>query len=551
MEDISNPAEGMVQTLTNMIYNLNLSVKKAVWASVIGMMILLTGCQGKQEKLPNIIFILADDLGYGDVEVYNPESKIPTPYLNKLAEEGITFTNAHAPAAVCTPTRYSILTGKYPWRSRLKQGVLWVWDKPLISEREFTLPKMLRERGYHTALIGKWHLGWNWPTIDGKPASLENEGRNVDFKKKVTGGPLATGFHYYYGDDVPGFPPHTFMENERAAIFPEDWYEGPPGISGPGAPGWTYEALLPAITQKAIAYIKDQVRNNEEQPFFLFFSMTAPHTPIAPVEEFAGKSEAGQYGDFVYQVDHSAGQVMKALEELDIDKNTLVLFSSDNGAIPIDGTNYAGSFGSIYDYGHYPNANLRGVKSDAWEGGHRVPLILRWPDKIETGSVSGDLVSLTDLLATFGAITGAVIPVDEGVDSYNLLPFPRPGNKSPARKNLVTQSGNGILSYHKGDWKLIMSSGSGGSWLKPKGELPYKEINDSDKRWKNIQLYHLEKDIEEKNNLAEEYPEQVSELVNELAEIISSGRTRAGPALENAGPGLWKQVEWIEEIRNR
>lgn len=508
-----------------------------------------TGCSDNTEKgeesLPNIIFILADDLGYGDVETLNPESKIPTPNLNEMAGEGMLFTNAHAPAAVCTPTRYSILTGRYPWRSEMKQGVLWVWDDPLIGEEEFTLPKLLNKEGYHTALIGKWHLGWNWPTKDGKPVNLDNEGRNVDFEQKLKGGPLSVGFDYYFGDDVPSFPPHTFIENDRVAINPSEWKEERPGLPGPMAPGWTYEALLPKITEKAVNYIQERTSANNNKPFFLFFSMSAPHTPIAPADPFIGRSEAGRYGDFVYQVDHSVGEILKVLEEMNISNNTLILFSSDNGAIPVDGENYVGRFGSIYEYGHYPNGNLRGVKSDAWEGGHRVPLIARWNNRIEPGSVSDELISLADLMATFGALTSHDIPVNEGEDSYNMLPLLLGENTGPVRKSMVTQSGNGILSYHKGKWKLIMSSGSGGSWSKPEGELAVKVKNEEDLEWENVQLYNLETDLTEQVNVAKMYPEITSELIQELTYIIRNGRSTGGENLENDGSEVWRQVEWM------
>lgn len=525
----------------------NRSLVSAVLFLEIGLLFFSAGCSdNEKENTPNIVFILADDLGYGDVEKLNPESKIPTPNLNRMAEEGMLFTNAHAPAAVCSPTRYSILTGRYPWRSELKQGVLWVWDDPLIEEEEFTLPKMLKKEGYHTALIGKWHLGWNWPTTDRKPATLENEGRNVNFDEVIKGGPLSTGFDYYFGDDVPSFPPHTFIENDRVAINPSEWRDEGPGLPGPMAPGWTYEALLPKITEKAVDYIRERVGNNKNEPFFLFFSMSAPHTPIAPADPFIGKSEAGRYGDFVYQVDHSVGEILNTIKEMGISENTLILFSSDNGAIPVDGENYVGSFGSIYEYGHYPNGNLRGVKSDAWEGGHRVPLIVRWDKRIEPGTVSDELFSLADLMATFGAITDYDIPGNEGEDSYNMLPVMLGKNTAPIRESIVTQSGNGILSYHKGKWKLIMSSGSGGSWSKPKGELPVMVENEEGLKWENIQLYDLEADLTEQVNVAQKYPELTSELIQELTYIIKNGRSTEGEALENDGMKVWKQVKWME-----
>lgn len=518
-------------------------IRQLVFSFII--ILTLLGCSEKPtQDLPNIIIILADDLGYGDPEFMNPDSKIPTPNLNRMAADGLSFTNAHAPAAVCTPTRYSMLTGRYPWRSRLKQGVLWIWDPPLIRPGEFTMGKMLRENGYHTACIGKWHLGWDWPTSDGKPATMENEGRNVDYSKPIMNGPLTAGFDYYFGDDVPGFPPHAFIENDHPLVWPSDWHNGSPGAPGAMAPGWTYEGLLPALTEKAEDYIRERTMKNKGQPFFLFFSMNAPHTPIAPAAEFIGKSEAGRYGDFVFQADHSVGRILETLRILDIEENTLVIFSSDNGAVPFDGENYTGKFGSIYEYGHNPNGNLRGVKSDAWEGGHREPFIAWWPGKIHPGK-SAALISQTDLFATFAELTDFRYSDTIASDSYSILPILLNSAEEPMRKSLVKQSGNGILSIQQGKWKLIMSSGSGGSWSYPKGELPVSTFSGGILTWQNVQLYNLEDDLEEQYNVAGQFPEVTAGLAELLAEQIKNGRCTDGPLLKNDGPQIWRQVEWL------
>ncbi len=518
-------------------------------AAMLFVLLTLSGCaHEKPDELPNIIVILADDLGYGDVAFLNPDSKIPTPNLNRMAGEGLSFTNAHAPASVCTPSRYSMLTGRYPWRSRLKQGVLWIWDRPLIQQHEFTIGEMLQEQGYHTACIGKWHLGWDWPTTDGQPATLDNEGRNVDYARPIMNGPVSTGFDYYFGDDVPSFPPHAFIENERLTVMPSAWNENGPGAPGAMAPGWTYEALLPALSEKAEDYIRERVSTGSGQPFFLFFSMNAPHTPIAPSAEFIGKSGAGRYGDFVVQVDHSVGRILKLLREQGIDENTLVLFSSDNGAVPFDGTNYTGRFGSIYDYGHNPNGKLRGVKSDAWEGGHREPFIAWWPGRIRPGT-SGALVSQTDLMATFAELTNFGLPDTVAADSYSMLTLLLGKDDRAKRGSLIKQSGNGILSIQQGKWKLIMSSGSGGSWSKPKGTLPVADTSGETVAWKNVQLYNLEDDLSEQHNVAEQNPEITADLAVLLAEQISKGRSTDGPILRNDGPETWKQVEWMNVLK--
>jgi arylsulfatase A-like enzyme len=524
------------------------------YVSIIGLCLgftLIFGCQGETTfDPPNIILILADDLGYGDVETYNPESKIPTPHLNGLAREGIHFTNAHAPAAVCTPTRYSILTGRYPWRSRLKSGVLWIWDGPLIERERLTLGAMLQQKGYHTACIGKWHLGWVWPTLDGEAPTLQNEGGNVDYSREIEEGPITYGFDHYFGDDVPSFPPHAFIENDRLVVKPSVWHEGKPGAPGAMAPGWTYEALLPALTKRAVDYLEDRAEDPADSPFFLFFSLSAPHTPIAPDQPFLGKSGAGRYGDFVHQVDHSVGLLLQKLEELGISENTLVIFTSDNGSVPFDGENYVGTFGSIYQYGHRPNGDLRGVKSDIWEGGHRVPFIARWPGQIPGGTVSNRLISLTDLMATFAALAEFTLPEQSAEDSQDILPSLLGKHEADVGEDRVFQSGKGILALHQGPWKLIMSSGSGGSWSQPKGELPYRDTLEGKVIWRNVQLYHLEKDPGEAENLADLYPESVEEMANRLKEIILED-IQGGIPEDSAGMSvLWEQVAWIKQTGN-
>lgn len=300
---------------------------------MLGCLLGLSGCKTSHKpQATNIIFIMADDLGYGDVRSFTPASKIPTPNIDRLASQGLSFRNAHAPAAVCTPTRYSFLTGRYSWRSDRKEGVTWVWEGPMIDSGRFTIGEMLRNRGYHTACIGKWHLGVDWPTTDGLPATLQNQGKNVDYDQPVKNGPVDRGFDYYFGQEVPGFPPHAFIENDRVTVKPSEWLEpGVAGIPGALAPGWRYEDLMYAITDKSIQYIKDQTSNEPERPFFLYFSMSAPHTPIAPHENFEGKTAVGRYGDYVYEMDHHVGRMLDVLDSLGISENTLVIFSSDNG----------------------------------------------------------------------------------------------------------------------------------------------------------------------------------------------------------------------------
>jgi len=302
---------------------------------------------------PNIVFILADDMGFGDLACQNPDSKVPTPNLDRLAAEGIRFTDAHSPSAVCTPTRYAALTGRYAWRTRLKRGVLWCWDRPLIEADRLTVGKLLQSLGYDTACVGKWHLGMDWPTTDGKPpvgmgsTRAKGSGSNVDFTKAIANGPTTRGFAYYFGTAVPNFPPYCFIENERTVGLPT--VPKPPGMfgcPGPMLEGWKLEGILPGLMHKAVAYIdakggrakNEAFRQKAGAPFFLYMPLTAPHTPIAPAAEFRGKSKAGAYGDFVCQVDHVVGQVLAALKRNGFAENTLVVFTSDNGSPARDGT---------------------------------------------------------------------------------------------------------------------------------------------------------------------------------------------------------------------
>lgn len=506
-----------------------------------------TDINSKESEKPNIIFILADDLGFGDVEHFNNFSKIPTPNLNKMAMGGASFFNAHSPAAVCTPTRYSFLTGKYPWRSDKKNGVLWVWGKPFIKKEDFTVARMLQDQGYHTACVGKWHLGWNWPTIDGQPATLENEGRNVDYSQPISGGPVELGFNYYFGDDVPGFPPHAFIENDRMAEPPNSWFNLKPFIAGASTEGWRYEDLLTKTTDKAVDYIVD--RAHKEEPFFLYYAMTAPHTPIAPHENFVGKTNAGIYGDFVHEVDHSVGRLVKVIDSLGVAENTILIFTSDNGSTTQDGTDYNGLVGSMKSkFNHDGSGGLRGLKADIFEGGHRVPFIVRWKGKIEPATSSNAMIQHTDMMHTFASLTNYNLKDNQGIDSFNVLPNIMGTDENSFREALVTQSSKGALAVQIDEWKLIMSSGSGGFWTKPFGEYPEVMISDGEIDWSNVQLYNLNNDLAETKNLAKKFPDKVNELAFKLKQYVLNGRSRDDLSTEKEIE-LWDPVKWIESLR--
>lgn len=495
---------------------------------------LFNGCQSAEEldTPPNIVYILADDLGYGDLSFLNADSRIQTPELDQLAAAGLHFTDAHSGSAVCTPTRYGILTGRYAWRTPLKQGVLWPYDPPLIQPERLTVAEFLKDQGYATACIGKWHLGWDWQLNHGGYArdsiqgfGFDRAGRlrieqSVDFTKTVDNGPISHGFDYYFGDDVPNFPPYTFIENDRLLAFPDqvkpDTMFGNPGKM---SAGWDLEGVMPAITRKAVEYIAEKGPNSKQKPFFLYFTLTAPHTPIAPADEFKGSSQAGAYGDYVQQVDWTVGQIMEALKTAQISENTLVIFTSDNGSPAREGVNMAGAVSSVLQYGHHPSYHFRGTKADIWEGGHRVPFIVHWPDQVAAGNLSDQTICHTDFLATCAAILGQSLPDHTAEDSYDLLPlFLDPGMEQAIREATVHHSGNGTFAIRKGKWKLILDAGSGG-WSHPKNDQALKD------GLPPVQLYQMDTDFGEQHNVEAEYPEVVQELKELLESYQHSGRS--------------------------
>jgi arylsulfatase A len=484
----------------NLLHGLTSSV-------LVGMFLL--SCPSKapaaeKPSVPNIVLILADDLGYGDPQCYNKDSKVPTPNLDRLAAQSMRFTDAHTPCSVCTPTRYGLLTGRYCWRTSLKRGVLNGYSPLLIEPKRLTVASLLKQHGYVTAGIGKWHLG------------LGDAGK-TDFGKPLRPGPLSVGFDWYFG--IPAsldMPPYVFVENEGVTEAPTATTEGQKMSrragdfwrAGAVAPHFKHVDVLPTITEKTIAFIHKQ---SADKPFFLYFALTAPHTPWMPTEEFRDKSKAGRYGDFAVQVDASVGRVLKALDDARLSDNTLLIFTSDNGAhwLPED----------IEKWGHRANGDLRGQKSDIWEGGHRVPFMARWPGHIAAGSTSKELICLTDVLATVAVVVGAKLPDDAGEDSYNILPVMR-GDKpdKPIREAIVHHSGDGTLAIRQGPWKLALALGSHGFSIprdiKPKpGEA-------------QGQLYNLDDDPREQKNLWLEKPAIVGRLTALLEKYKREGHSR-------------------------
>ena len=481
------------------------------------------------QQQPNIIYILADDLGYGDLSAFNPDGKINTPHLDTLAAEGMMFTDAHTSSAVCTPTRYGILTGRYNWRSRLKSGVLWGKSEALIPMERTTVASMLQDQGYHTAFVGKWHLGWNW--------TMDDE-ENIDFSKEVTHNPNDLGFSYAFGHAASlDIPPYVYVEDGMPTAIPTDStvnedYQGF-WRKGLTAPDFIHEQVTPHFFDKAMTYVTE--RSQSGQPFFLYLPLPSPHTPILPLENWQGKSGLNPYADFVMMIDDYVGQLMKTVEENGIAENTMVIFTSDNGCSP------RAEFDELTAKGHDPSYVFRGHKADIYEGGHRVPFIVRWPATVPEGSRSQEIICTTDLMATCAEIVGYSLQDDEGEDSYSLLPLLKGEEmQAPLREATVHHSVNGSFAIRQGDWKLIMCPGSGG-WSDPR---PKSEGID---QLPEIQLYNLDEDISETNNLQAEYPDKVKQLKNLLTRHIVRGRSTPGiPQLNETSDEarLWEQIWW-------
>lgn len=485
----------------------------------------------QRHSYPNIVFILADDMGYGDVSYLNEDGKIQTPHLDSLAAQGVVFADAHANASVSTPTRYGVLTGRYSWRSTLKQGVLKPYEAPIITADRLTMPKMLKEKGYRTACIGKWHLGWNWNTTDGKSPMDRKNGSNLAFDREIKGGPCDVGFDYFFGIDAPNYPPYAYIHNRHLVRLPESYLQTDNVLDirgGSGCKNWDLKKVLPVVEQKAVAYIDSM--SQDKAPFFLYLPLTSPHTPIVPDEMHQGKSGLNDYADFVVQTDKVVGSVMAALKRNGLVENTIVVFTSDNGCSP------KADFKYLNEKGHDPSYIFRGMKSDLFEGGHHVPCIVygkEFPHQIVR-----ETICLTDFMATFADRVGYAIQDNEAEDSYTLLPVLKSETDRTEREATVHHSIDGSFAIRKGEWKLLLSAFSGG-WSEPKGASA--DSSDSD-----FQLYHLGRDQEETKNVAKDYPEVVKELKQLMTRYVLTGRSTPGTPQKNEGGRYWKQLEWME-----
>ena len=472
-----------------------------------------------ENRNPNIVLILTDDLGYGDVSIFNPSSKIQTSNIDKIGRQGIVFTDAHSNSSVCTPTRYGILTGRYCWRSFLQQGVLDGYSEPIIKSTRLTIASMLKAKGYSTACIGKWHLGWNW-------AKKGISSDSIAYDKPIESGPLSLGFDYFYGfSGSLDMPPYVYVEGNNPVSIPNKITENRSvqklWRKGPVAPDFDHQECLSNLTSMSKKYIEEKA--NGENPFFLYFAMPAPHTPILPGDGFKGKSGIGDYGDFVFEVDSMIGVIISTLKEKNIFDNTILIVTSDNGCSPAAGTN------ELEKLGHSPSAQYRGYKADLFEGGHRVPLVVSWPRKIKTGRIRDQLICTTDFMATFAQLTGFKLSDNQGEDSFSF--YSQLSGKptfQKKRKVIVHHSYYGQFSIRKGDWKLLLTPYSGG-WSFPQQGAHDKEILHHSK----FQLYNLKNDVGEKTNLCDRYPAKVEDLKNLMIRYISNGRSTVGKSQPN------------------
>ncbi|MGI9240371.1 MAG: sulfatase family protein [Verrucomicrobiales bacterium] len=497
-------------------------------------LVIATGASDAKSAPPNILIILADDLGYGDVACYNPDSTIPTPNLDRLASEGMRFTDAHSPSTVCTPTRYSLLTGRMAFRTGFKGVFSGVGGPNMIEESRLTLPGMLREQGYSTALFGKWHVGMSFLDKDGKRITQRGiEGvKQIDYTRAIPDAPIHRGFDRFFGTACCPTTDwlYAYIEGDRIPLPPTKLIDKSPlpkhpysrdNRAGMIAADFNVEEVDLVFLEKSQAFLRSHAKEHPEKPFFLLHSMQAVHLPSFPADRFKGKTGAGPHGDFIFEMDWIVGELMTTLDELGISDNTLVMFASDNGPeVPT-------VIAMRRDHQHDGARPWRGVKRDQWEGGHRTPFIARWPGKIAAGTTSEEMISLTDLFATCADITGFTLPDDAAEDSFSLLPVMRGAPMiAPLRPHLLQQTISLAMSVRRGDWKLLDHKGSGGNNYGRDGEWGMKPfaLPDNDPEAPG-QLYNLADDPGETKNLYSVHPEIAAELKSILERSKQSGRS--------------------------
>ena len=518
---------------------------------------------------PNFVFILCDDLGYGDVKANNANGKIATPHLDQIAAHGMRFTDAHSSSAVCSPTRYGVMTGRYNWRSKLQNGVLGGLSPRLIESDRMTVASMLKAQGYRTDAVGKWHLGMDWVKLPGKDVSelsvetLEQV-NNVDYTQPIANTPTSVGFDSYFGISASlDMVPYCFIENDHVTANPTEKMMklvlnkgGPVSYTrgGPGAPGFKGEDVLPTLTKRALEVIGRNAA--AKKPFFLYLPLNSPHTPILPSKEWQGRSGINLYADFVMQTDDTIGQVIKALEAGGVADNTVVVVTSDNGCSP------SADYPTLLKAGHNPSYVYRGTKADIFDGGHRVPFMVQWPAAVKPGTVCDQTVCLLDFMATAADITGFKLPDNAAEDSVSFLPALKGATDKPLREAIVHHSINGSFSIRQGTWKLELCPDSGG-WSDPrplnpnanakaKANTGAKAKGKGDGKGKAkakqpaaplppIQLYDLSTDIAEQHNVQAEHPEIVERLTKLLEKYVADGRSTPGASQKNTvDPDIWK-----------
>ncbi len=496
-----------------------------LWLILVMLASPAAGWQSKNDH-PNFVVVLADDMGYGDVSALNADSNpnLMTPNLDRLAEQGMVFLDAHSPSGVCTPTRYGLLTGRYCWRTRLKSGVLGGYSKPLLQPNRSTIASMLKQLGYSTGAVGKWHLGMQLPLLSDDANVQQWAGDpGIDFGGVITDSPIHHGFDEYFGVCASlDMAPYVFVQDDRFTRLPtiqQPAVKFPHFVrQGPRAADFEIDQVLDRITEKAVDFIERNTDN--ASPFFLFVPLTAPHKPTQPKQEFRGKTGLGEYGDFVAQVDDSVGRILEALDAAAIVENTVFVYTSDNGSYMyrfdeaakpdhIDDDTVQGYRAE----NHRANGPYRGTKADIYEGGHRVPFLIRWPGHIAAGSKCDQTICLTDLYATFAELAGHSLQADEAEDSGSLVAMLE-GQQVSRGAPVIHHSAAGMFAIRDGRWKLILGNGSGGR-ENPKGK-PFQ---------KPYQLYDMSADAGEQENVASQQIDKVDQLVQHFEQIRQSGRS--------------------------
>jgi arylsulfatase A-like enzyme len=489
--------------------------------------------QGAEKKSPppNVVVIFADDLGYGDVGCFNPASRIATPRIDRLAAEGVRFTDAHTASSVCTPSRYALLTGRYCWRTRLQRGVLMGFDPPLIEAGRPTIASILAKAGYDTAAVGKWHVGMTFTKKDGQPIRPGQgglrDGKLIDFTVPVTDSPIDAGFGSFFGCSACPTTDwlYTYFDGSRPTALPTEQFAGYEGFwrwNRPGvkSPDFEFENVDLKLAETSVRFIEQHAKSSPGRPFFLYHAASAAHLPAIPAKSFEGKSGIGPLGDLIVEFDWVVGQIVDAIERSGAADNTLVIVTSDNGPETCFLKMKA-------DHGHDSAGGLRGMKRDNWEGGHRVPFIAKWPGHIAPGRVEHETLCLTDLFATFASLADAALPQNAGEDSYDMSPallgLPR---TQPIREATIHHSAEGKFAIRQGNWKLLMHQESGG-WNYRNGEIAIDPPLDDPEA--PGQLYDLSNDPGERKNLYQERPEIVSKLTALLERYRSEGRSAPSP----------------------